>query len=309
MVHNQARMSNILFRTLCLALFTTTASSAFFLDGLMKSVQTTKTTSPPDDVQILILPGFGNDSIDYTMEKSLVPSLIEKGWKPEQISVLPVQRTDWLQVFTNGIFDIKFWTADAGPTRPAFRWYLERISDEISSTTAATTTSDDGNKKKFILIGHSAGGWLGRAALGFGSTDDDAPPIDLSRVLGIVTLGAPNLPPPPGVMDMTRGALRITNERFPGAFHSPSLFYLTAIGLAVQGKRQERQSPLERDTLEGFAFNSYEAVCGDGTAIGDGVVPQCAGHLDDAIQVRFLFVAIGCSSTCLVFVFGLLCFH
>ena len=86
---------------------------------------------------------------------------------------------------------------------------------------------------------------------------------------------------------MTRGALRITNEQFPGSFHAPSMFYITALGLSVQGEQQERKSPLEPTSVTGFAFNSYEAVCGDGTTIGDGVVPQCAGHLDDAIQVRF----------------------
>jgi hypothetical protein len=115
----------------------------------------------------------------------------------------------------------------------------------------------------------------------------------LSKVAGIVTLGAPHLPPPPGVMDMTRGALRITNERFPGAYHAPNMFYVTAIGLAVTGKKQERTSPLEPTSVSGFAFNSYEAVCGDGTAIGDGVVPLCAGHLKDALQVSLRVDVIG----------------
>jgi hypothetical protein len=85
-------------------------------------------------------------------------------------------------------------------------------------------------------------------------------------------------------MDMTRGALRITHERFPGTHHS-NLFYITAIGLSVQGEKQERKSPLEPTTRKGFAFNSYQSVCGDGTTVGDGVVPQCSGHLDGAIQL------------------------
>lgn len=232
--------------------------------------------SVPSNVKLLILPGFGNDSVDYTMENSLVSSLQEQGWEPEQIAVLPVARADWLQVFSRGALDWKFWAAEAPPTRPAFSWYLERISQEINSL---------GEDEKVVLVGHSAGGWLGRAAIGFGSEDEGAPPVDLAKVAGIVTLGAPNLPPPPGVMDMTRGALRITNERFPGAHHAPDLFYLTAIGLSVAGEKQERKSPIEPTSIKGFAFNSYEAVCGDGTAIGDGVVPQCAGHLEGAVQV------------------------
>jgi hypothetical protein len=262
-------------------------SSGFFFNAPQQ--QQSVTSSIPENVKLLILPGFGNDSSDYTMEKSLVSSLQGRGWKSEQISVLPVQRSDWLKVFLRGALDWKFWTSQAGPARPAFRWYLERISEQIASL------QED---EKIILVGHSAGGWLGRASIGFGSAqdddddddDDDAPPVDLNKVLGLVTLGAPNLSPPPGVMDMTRGALRITDERFPGAFHAPALFYVTVIGSAVKGKKQERSSPLEPTTVEGFAFNSYEAVCGDGTAIGDGVVPLCAGHLEDAVQVSVYFI-------------------
>jgi pimeloyl-ACP methyl ester carboxylesterase len=247
--------------------------------GFFFNVPSVAKPTVPENVKLLILPGFGNDSVDYTREKSIVASLQERGWKPEQIDVLPVQRGDWLQVFTRGIFDLKFWAGDAAPIRPAFRWYLERIAEKIEAL---------GEEEEIVLVGHSAGGWLARAALGFGSSDEDAPPVDLSKVSGVVTLGSPHLPPPPAVMDMTRGALRITNEKFPGTHHSPSLFYLTTIGLAVVGKEQENKSPLEKTTVQGFAYNSYEAVCGDGTTIGDGVVPQCAGHLEDALQVRWL---------------------
>jgi hypothetical protein len=261
-----------IFQLVYLAFFCPTTNGFFF------NAPAAKKPTIPSNVKLLILPGFGNDSVDYTMERSLVSSLQEKGWQPEQISVLPVQRADWLNVFLRGALDWKFWANDAPPTRNAFRWYLERISNEIEGL------EED---EKLVLLGHSAGGWLGRAALGFGSEEEgDAPPVDLSKVAGIVTLGAPNLPPPPEVMDMTRGALRITNERFPGSFHSDDLFYLTTMGLSVVGEKQERTSPLEPTSLKGFAFNSYEAVCGDGTEIGDGVVPQCSGHLEDAVQVR-----------------------
>ena len=55
--------------------------------------------------------------------------------------------------------------------------------------------------------------FLERAAAGYGSCGDEVSEkddfnINLNRIIGIVTLGAPNIEPPPGVMDMTRGALR-----------------------------------------------------------------------------------------------------
>ncbi|KAG7342477.1 PGAP1-like protein [Nitzschia inconspicua] len=256
------------------------------------TLSTSSTTIPPN-LKILILPGFGNDSIDYYMSGSLVDSLQEQGWPRDSIDVLRVARSDWLQVFWKGALDLKFWTAEADPTRAAFRWYLERISQQIQEL-----CDGDHEDCRVILVGHSAGGWLGRAALGFGSRQNDGdgtvndsmpvgPPINLDKVLGLVSLGAPHLPPPPGIMDMTRGALRITNEQFPGAYHKPNdgIFYITAIGLSVQGEEQERRSPLEPTTVKGFAYNSYEAVCGNGTTIGDGVVPYSAAHLDGAVQL------------------------
>lgn len=253
------------------------------------------------------------------MPNSLVDSLVAQGWSPDRIRVLPLARSEWLQVFWRGALDYRFWFNIADPTRPAFRWYLERIANQVQDM---TQDDDDGGSNGggsgdggggVILVGHSAGGWLGRAALGFGSDgggddQDDAtrpsssslsssssrkssssgPSIDLTKVLGLVSLGAPHLPPPPDIMDMTRGALRITHERFPGAFHLPTddVFYVTAIGLAIQGQEQERTSLfLEPTTVQGFAYNSYQAVCGDGTTVGDGVVPACSAHLDDAVQL------------------------
>lgn len=292
--------------------------------GLAASV-TNKLPSPPQsDVKILILPGFGNDAMDYTMPGSLVDSLKEQGWcvgdddadgngsSSNQVAVLPVRRTDWLQVFTNGVWDWNFWMGNADPTRPAFRWYLERISEQVEELCRRDNETGGGDsssrrRTRVILVGHSAGGWLGRAAMGFGSDGDaddedggeadgsrttipSGPPINMDNILGLVSLGAPHLPPPATVMDMTRGALRITNERFPGSYHAnrDGIFYVTAVGLAVRGEKQQQrrqQSPLEPTTVTGFAYSSYEAVCGDGTVMGDGVVPYCAAHLDDAVQL------------------------
>jgi len=297
----QRRCNSEMFAVLVVGLlFFTSVVEGFFLNNKDVSLSTgTTKTNIPSNIKLLILPGFGNDSKDYFDQmgeenRSLVSSLKEQGWSTDQISVLPVERSDWLQVFTRSIGDIQFWQGNAPPTRPAFRWYLERISNELSTLEV---------DQQMILIGHSAGGWLGRAALGFGSTDsvisDDknnpqqsALYVDLSKVMGLVTLGSPHLPPPPTIMDMTRGALRITNERFPGAYHqqtssssNKNLFYITVMGVAIRGVQQVRNVPWEATTVSGFAFNSYESVCGDGTTIGDGVVPQCSGHLDGALQL------------------------
>lgn len=173
----------------------------------------------PENIHLLILPGFGNAAEDYTMDRSIIPTLHSRGWNTNQVSVLPIERSNWLNVFTRGCFDIEFWLADASPTRAAFRWYLDLVASEIDRIEKEWLEVDgnDINNLKIILIGHSAGGWLGRAAVGFGSRSgepslyeslDGRTKINLERILGIVTLGAPNAQPPAGVMDMTRGALR-----------------------------------------------------------------------------------------------------
>jgi pimeloyl-ACP methyl ester carboxylesterase len=310
-------VSAILTPKLSLAWFLSTTSAT------PRAFSNSPPTTIPPNVRLLILPGFGNDAQDYLRPGSLVESLAKRGWSTSgqernatdssavstttvtttstvdtsQVRVLPIARTDWLQVFWRGCFDVQFWT------RPAFSWYLNAVATELEQLVAA----DD--KIRVILIGHSAGGWLGRAALGYYGTtmppptESAVPPaaatavatptsamsrrlpsIDLTKVIGLITLGAPNLPPPPHVMDMTRGALRLTHETFPGAYHNDDLFYLTVVGDAVQGVQQVRSSPWEPTSLTGFAYNSYQAVCGNGTAIGDGT---CVRVFTGALRVAY----------------------
>jgi len=237
-----------------------------------------KSSDSLNQCSLLILPGFGNASEDYLLpafpEGSLVGSLVKRGWEEENITILPLKRTDWLQVL-NGLFDPLFWKGEADPTRPAFRWYLDRV---FSCLENAPTD-------RVVVLGHSAGGWLSRAALGFGSKPLGL--VSINKVAGLVTLGTPHLPPPPGkVMDMTRGALRLTNENYPGSFHEDEgLFYVSVMGESVVGEEQKRSSLFEPTSAKGFAFASYKSVCGRGDVSGDGVVPLDAGHLPGATQI------------------------
>lgn len=257
---------------------------------------------PPNykNVRLLILPGFGNDSTDYYLSKqpqgSLVESLRKRGWSEDQIRVLPLQRSDWLQVFLKGVLDLSFWQGNMAPTRPAFGWYLARVAQQIKELCNSEPTTDE-TPIQVVLVCHSAGGWLARAALGFNSrnetTSSPESMIDLKSVLGVVTLGSPHIPPPPEAMDMTRGALRITDQLFPGVYHSngnnndkSNLFYISVMGEAIKGVKQQRKKPWEPTTITGFAYTSYEAVCGEGNVTGDGVVPLRSGHITGATQLN-----------------------
>ena len=86
-----------------------------------------------------------------------------KGWKEENIAVLPViNRADWIQVFTKGLFDLQFWLANAPPTRAPYRWYLDLIVQEIEKFQLAAAAQfedgdggEEGQDLQYILIGHS----------------------------------------------------------------------------------------------------------------------------------------------------------
>jgi hypothetical protein len=244
-------------------------------------------------VKLLILPGFGNDEVDYELpqapEGSLRQSLQSRGWKADQIAILPVKRSDWLNVFFRGGLDLAFWLGKAPPTGPAFCWYLDRIKASVLEM------CKDDEDTTVILVAHSAGGWLARASLGVCQAaaviekeegTDTAKDINVfGRIAGLVTLGSPHIPPPAEVMDMTRGALRWTETFYPGAFYTEDLFYLTVIGESVRGVQKDRQSPAQGRTADSFAYDSYRGVCGEGATTGDGVVPLCAGHLEGATQL------------------------
>lgn len=75
-----------------------------------------------------------------------------------------------------------------------------------------------------------------------------------------------------------------------GSHFAPKITYVSVIGNSIQGKSQKENIPFfgnstTNSTLEGFAFESYHMVCGDGNKTGDGVVPCCADYLEDAIQI------------------------
>ena len=135
--------------------------------------------------------------------------------------------------------------------------------------------------------------------------------IDLENILGIVTLGSPHVHTPVGRIDITGGALKSINERFPGAYFKDHFFYVTTSGHAVRGvvpstssssssvSSPQRDFPRRRQqqkqrrlllwwpqTLEEWAYHSYQLVSGRGKGAGDGIVPIRAAHLSGATQIN-----------------------
>lgn len=231
--------------------------------------------------RFLILPGFGNDAIDYKnpiqrgIQFSFVNSLTSRGF---EVDVVPIQRYEWLKILF-ALFSKDFWASSCRPSG-LFKFYFSAVDKSVRDM-------HERKNQPIILIGHSAGGWLARGILGDGTwASSTTPSCDL--VAGLVTLGSPHLPPSVGAADMTRGALRYVDASYPGAHLSTdvsnSLFYVTVAGTAVTGNKLASEGSIGK-----FASNSYQQVTGStpdsDEVIGDGVVPVSHAHLEGAEQI------------------------
>ncbi|GAV65308.1 PGAP1 domain-containing protein [Cephalotus follicularis] len=244
----------------------------------------------------VILPGLGNNSGDYkklelTLNEYGVPTVVAK-----------VSRIDWLRNAA-GLVDPNYWRGTLRP-RPVLDWYLKRVGDAVEEAKELAPGS-----RNLSVIGHSAGGWLGRVYMKeFGQSD-----ISL-----LLTLGTPHLPPPkglPGVIDQTRGLLYYVEEHCSKAVYIPELRYVCIAGRYVQGARFFGNVPnLEVDSLvtfengqpiseaaivssktnstpvttplrARFVGQGYKQVCGQADVWGDGVVPEVSAHLEGALNI------------------------
>lgn len=249
---------------------------------------------------VVICPGFGNDMVDYdtplgqSSEVGLRSVLGRRGFDLDAVSTVPVKRGDWVRV-AGGLIDPGFYRGDARPSGPGYGWYVDRLKREVDLAYEA-----GGGEERVMLIGHSAGGWLARAAMSDGTwrTEEDGTVVKTSdRVRCLVTLGAIHKVPEDASTCVTRGCLKYTDESYPGAFlGKDGIKYITVGGAAVTGdNRKEQDLASEADELyavrgEGsaarVAFTSYLAVSGDGNRIGDGVVPLEWTKLEGATNIQ-----------------------
>lgn len=274
-------MKMSLYRVFLFQLLSAPCAFAFF------SSSTTSTTSATDiDTPVVICPGFGNDQVDYTeplqqpADVGLVSVLQRRGF--QNVNIVPVQRADWVRV-AGGLLDVPaFYTNTALPTGRGYGWYVQRLKATVDQ---AYETSGG---KKVLLLGHSAGGWLARAAMGNGvwSSDSDDDVRTADRICCLATVGAIHRPPVDTNTCVTRGALAYTNREYPGAFlANQGIAYVSVGGNAIVGndeKTTDEATKTQADKVyavrgEGsqarVAYTSYKAVCGNGFTSGDGVVP------------------------------------
>ncbi|MCG8347644.1 MAG: lipase [Chloroflexales bacterium] len=160
------------------------------------------------------------------------------------------------------VTDINRWTW-ASLRDPDFRVVMDIIARTVELALTET------GAPKVDLIGHSAGGRLARAYLG------DVPcqgvVYDGKRYVDhLTTLGTAHATTEIFVAQF--GAF--VQEAYPGAYY-PQVAYCSVVGETVHGRRWGRPEEI-------VAFRSYELVCGNGSEIGDGVIPSRSAYLTGA---------------------------
>lgn len=180
------------------------------------------------------------------------------------MEVADVSRLDWARN-AYGLRFPEYWLGTLSP-RPTVDWYLWRVDAAMDRAKRAARGG------KVALVAHSAGGWLGRLYLrDFGC----------AGVTSLVTLGTPHLPPPPGVIDQTRGILTYCEREFPGCHHEGLLRYTSVAGKHVRGVRLDGEGTVAQKV----AGLGYKQVCGSADVWGDGIVPVESALLPGSRQL------------------------
>jgi pimeloyl-ACP methyl ester carboxylesterase len=153
------------------------------------------------------------------------------------VSVVPAHPIDWaLAVSERGWLRI-----------------LRKLDQEIRRVTADTAGA------RVVLVGHSAGGVVGRLYLSPEPFRGERF-CGLERVAHLITLGSPNTNQRVG---RTR---RWVDARYPGACFSPAVRYTSVAGRRLEGRRHGTAG-------QRAAYSVYRKLSGDGAAWGDGLVP------------------------------------
>ncbi|BAZ06249.1 esterase/lipase family protein [Calothrix sp. NIES-3974] len=195
---------------------------------------------------IVIIPGYLENAIAYR------PLEVELHKRGLTVTTVAMRRRDWLEtIASRSVVSV-----------------LEKLDQTIQQVQRVS------NSEQVNLLGHSAGGWIGRIYLGeipYGRSDRQFIRKAVPTISTLVTLGTPHT----SQERWTRGNLDFVNTNYPGAFY-PHVRYVCVGGKSVFGQRYGRNW---------FAYSSYQQTCGNGATWGDGITPLCSAHLAGAENI------------------------
>jgi len=140
-------------------------------------------------LKFLILPGFGNDALDYTDEfrpeieySGLLTNLVKRGIDTQ---IAPLKRLSWFNI-AKGLFSVDIYRNTCKPDK-LFKFYYDIIDSKVREMHEQSNGND-----KIVLVCHSAGGWLARGMMSDGNWIGSNTPVE-DMIAGIITLGAPHV--------------------------------------------------------------------------------------------------------------------
>ena len=153
------------------------------------------------------------------------------------------------------------------PLTPLDWWRADRIRDATGILEKLAHTVEWARRRfqadRFILVGHSAGGLIGRIYLHEGPVWGHTY-AGVEHVTALITLGSPHC--------SSRGSdtgwylAAEANQLVPGAYYSERVRYRTVAGRFIQGRRLGHRA-------ERHAYRRYHFFAGQGDLWGDGTVP------------------------------------
>ncbi len=200
---------------------------------------------------IVLIGGFGSHWSDYRNAARLLSNVTGR-----RVFIAGITRLSWLLA---GVSD--------------YSLLVDRVHAAVQHALRRT------GARKVIMIGHSAGGIVGRAYLG----DRKLKPYHhahrgYERVSHLFMVGSP-LRVPKNASQRGMRAAAWVDEVYPGAYYAPQVQYVNIRGRYVEGKPngtlRERQ-----------AYYNYRFISQNGAQWGDGVVPLSLSELEGAKTVE-----------------------
>jgi pimeloyl-ACP methyl ester carboxylesterase len=169
----------------------------------------------------------------------------------------------------------------AGITR--FSWMVSSLIDQTvlldRAHSAITHALKQTDAKKVIIVGHSAGGVVGRGYLADKLAKPRHQPYHgYERVSRLIMVGSPLRAADKPPLHQGMKAVAWVDQNYPGAYFAPQVQYATVSGRYIQGKRDGAWRERE-------AYFNYRHISNDGEQWGDGVVPLSLSELDGAVSL------------------------
>eukprot|EP00889_Picochlorum_renovo_P006199 jgi/Picre1/33229/NNA_008554.t1 len=227
-------------------------------------------------VPIVILPGFLNTDASYASLATNLNTWIHQYTDDactSDIRIVKFSLRDWIKVILGGDMTV----------------YLDRLEEVVTDV-----FETHGGDVPVRLVGHSAGGWIGRLFLGSAPYQQkDYGVKNCGKVCSLITLGTPHksiegypfrfdekLDLPPSVRLEKQSSLQFCNYFYPRGDEFEGVRIVCVAGDAIQGEKT--LSPNLRNLDNVLAYQAYKAVCGDGSVTGDSVTPVCIALLEKA---------------------------